>query len=63
MCPVSTEVLSVEAEVVNMCDVLGSELLTLGTCEVVVASGEGGFWEPVSARVWPLVVTSVFVVA
>ena len=63
MCPVSTEVLSVEAEVVNICDVLGGELLTLGACEVVVASREGGFWEPVSARVWPIVVTSVFVVA
>ena len=42
MCPVSTVVLSVEAEVANKCDVLGDELLTLGACEVVASSREGG---------------------
>lgn len=61
MCPVSTEVLSVESVLVNMSDVL--ELLLLGACEVVAASGEGDIWEPVSARIWPLVVTPVTVVA
>lgn len=40
MCPESTEVLSVEDVVVNMCVVLGAELLILGACEVVVPSGE-----------------------
>ena len=47
MFPVSTEVLSVDGVVVNMSDVLGGKLLGLGSCEVVVSSGEGVLWEPV----------------
>lgn len=49
MCPVSPKVLPVEAVVVNMSEVLGGELLSLGACEVVVASGDSGVWEVVSA--------------
>lgn len=40
MCPESTEVLFVEDVVGNMCVILGAELLMLGACEAVVASGE-----------------------
>ena len=47
MLPVSTEVLSVESVVVKMSDVLGGEVLRLGSCEVVVSPGEGVLWEPV----------------
>ena len=48
VCSVSTEVLSVEGAVVNMCDVLGGELLMLETYEVVVSPGEVVLWELVS---------------
>jgi len=48
VCPVSPEVPSVEAVVVNMSEVLGGELLSLGACEVVVASGDSVVWELVS---------------
>lgn len=48
MCPVSTELLSTEVVVVKISDVLGGELLMLGECEVVDASGESVFWENVS---------------
>ena len=47
---------------VNLSDVLEDEVLRLGACEVVVVAIEGSSWESVSARVWPLVVTSVVVV-
>ena len=48
MCPVSTEVLSVEGEVLNISNVLGEEVLLLGVYEVVVLPGEIVLWELVS---------------
>ena len=48
MCLVSTEVISVEDAVDNLCVELGAELLMLGACEVVVSPGEIVLWELVS---------------
>ena len=48
MCLVSTEVISVEDAVDNMCVELGAELLMLGAYEVVVSPEEIVLWKLVS---------------
>jgi hypothetical protein len=52
VCLVSTEVISVEDAVDNLCVELGAELLMLGACEVVVSPGEIVLWKLVSVWIW-----------